>query len=433
MKKISERQLGTMSLLVAAVCGGVALLFRRVIGEAEDPYFGRSGFAALAALSVCMAASGLPLLLRWTTLSPAHRWRTAVARLATVPPVLATAALLAAPGEGFSALDVALLAFALHPATLELNVLVHEGGHALCALALGNRVLGFRASLVQLEPGPEGLRLGLNRSAVATGPQDAVRFALRGPRFLGRLALVTAGGPLANLLFAAGLGALSLRLDAQSQPLATAALWSLCGMGLLFGLLNLVPFRLASGNVSDGKLIHAALSREGAHLEPLLIRFAVFQEQLGLTFATTGIPASELGELAARNPERPYFALQQLILLLELGERARARTAADALWRALGPGQAWSADVLLHATALAALLEGDRAEAERCGSDWKRGVSPEYDALVDALLSFTRGELAQARSHLARFQELLAPTAPSLLARTGTRWIRNALNKALAS
>jgi hypothetical protein len=129
------------------------------------------------------------------------------------------------------------------------QILIHEAGHALAALARGYRPMAFGVGPLRLERGQAGWRLHVARNVGGIGGFASLLppLAARHPRLDD--AIYLGGGPLANLLAAA----IAFALLPLTDPGDAAAilLWALGAFGILVGAMNLVPFTSA-GWRSDG-------------------------------------------------------------------------------------------------------------------------------------------------------------------------------------
>jgi hypothetical protein len=129
-----------------------------------------------------------------------------------------------------------------------LQMLLHEGGHALAGLARGMHLFALGLGPLRIEQTRGGWRWHWSRNVAGIGGFAALSPKPgRPPRRIDQ-AIFLLGGVAANLLAAALI--LPFALDADAF-VARALLWSLVGFGLLFGLVNLLPFRSA-GWRSDG-------------------------------------------------------------------------------------------------------------------------------------------------------------------------------------
>lgn len=151
-----------------------------------------------------------------------------------------------------SGLEVALIAVALFPAAW-LHLLVHEAGHALAGWAGGQHVAALGLGPWRAERGSGGWRVHR-----ADHVQGIGGFALVVPRretvsTLERSAYLV-GGPLANLVAAAVVVALSAVLGLDGGWGALFGLFAL--VGVVIGLVNLVPFQ-SGGWSSDGRQLWA--------------------------------------------------------------------------------------------------------------------------------------------------------------------------------
>ncbi|GAA3209341.1 hypothetical protein ACFO1B_51525 [Dactylosporangium siamense] len=115
---------------------------------------------------------------------------------------------------------------------LILHLVIHEGGHLLIALLTGLKVTGVQISL----------RAG-HQSKVTVRPKPSQA------GLPARMVAFILGGPLANL----GCAALTYQLAMRPMPvLARYALLAAAITGAVFGSGNLLPFRVGSGQRSDG-------------------------------------------------------------------------------------------------------------------------------------------------------------------------------------
>jgi hypothetical protein len=126
-----------------------------------------------------------------------------------------------------------------------LVIVIHELGHLLAA-----RACGFRVTAIHIGSPPALVSVKLGTVKVGLGVRIRGRVAYAGRGSSGRRALVTAAGPLANLLVAAAL----LPWIAQAWELTVTALFFAVG-----GLTNLVPGRTPSGQSTDGLTLWQSL------------------------------------------------------------------------------------------------------------------------------------------------------------------------------
>lgn len=130
-----------------------------------------------------------------------------------------------------------------------LHTLLHEAGHAIAGVVVGLKPLAFGVGPLRAERGERGWHLrwggsvgGIGGFALLLPPVDA------SPKASAQ-ALYLLGGPLANLLVA-GL-ALPLVLALDGPVWAEIALGMFVVIGVVIGIINLVPFR-SGGWLSDG-------------------------------------------------------------------------------------------------------------------------------------------------------------------------------------
>lgn len=149
--------------------------------------------------------------------------------------------------EGTSPLLIALLAMPLAFVAMLLQMVVHELGHALVGQWMGGRILRVIVGPWRWERFRTGMRWRKVRALKGIGGL-AQTILPDGPQFNRAFALMLLGGPLANLL-AAGL-AWALIPHLAPWPLTLAA-GIFAAFGLLFGVVNLLPFR-SGGFHTDG-------------------------------------------------------------------------------------------------------------------------------------------------------------------------------------
>lgn len=256
-------------------------------------------------------------------------------------------------------LDLGLLLLALGALVVVgwLQVLVHEAGHALAGALVGRRFVGAGIGPLQVDRGAGG-RLTFRW---ARGIRGIAGYAVMLPRAREprrRAAVFILGGPLANLACAAVAFALWQRL-ADPPPLVLMLLAITCAVGLVLGVVNLVPFH-SHGWSTDG---HGLLQLWGRprHWQ------AMQAVQLALTSAVAGVrprdwpavPAAGLDELSP--PLQANVQAVRLAAALDSGDAATARAAASAIagfWSAMPDGQAQGAALML---ATYAARSGDRA------------------------------------------------------------------------
>lgn len=290
-------------------------------------------------------------------------------------------------------------------AALWLQLVLHEGGHALAGIARGMRPIAFGLGPWRIERGQAGrwrtrwgggIR-GIGGFAALVPPPDRAMSALDE-------ALYLLGGPLANLLSAAaGFGWLALHPEASG--LAAGMLWMFAGSSLLLGVVNLVPFH-SQGWRSDGRGLLDVL--RGAPAATHMRRIS----QLA-ALSMVGVRPRDWPE--ALLPERPDAqtppALARTLHLLRLshaldrGAEAEARSSA----RALREGYADAPDGVRQTVALllashAALVERDHALLAAWRPRVEGGLLDlgAQRAWLDAELALLGGDRATARDAISR-------------------------------
>lgn len=143
-----------------------------------------------------------------------------------------------------------LLALGFAALALWPNIVLHEAGHALAGMARGMRPVAFGIGPLRWDRGRSRWRF--RRGHALGGVSGFAALLPQGGRGLSRADQMVwfAGGPLANLAFAALCYALRPLVDEAS--LAASALRGFGGCALLLGAANLVPFH-SQGWRSDGQ------------------------------------------------------------------------------------------------------------------------------------------------------------------------------------
>lgn len=169
--------------------------------------------------------------------------------------------------------NAALVALIAAPAALFAmfaQVLVHELGHALVGQWMGGKILRVIIGPWRWERVQRGFRFTRVRSLKGIGGL-AQSVLPDGPGFRRAFAAMLLGGPFANLALA-GLAWLMLPLLPWWPLKVLAAV--LAAMGLLFGVVNLLPFR-SGGFQTDGlQLIRAYTDRQALELRQRALRIA---------------------------------------------------------------------------------------------------------------------------------------------------------------
>jgi Zn-dependent protease len=126
-----------------------------------------------------------------------------------------------------------------------LAIVIHELGHLLAA-----RACGFRVTAIHIGSPPAWVTVKLGTVKVGLGAQIRGQVTYAGRGSSARRALVSAAGPLANLLVATAL----LPWVRQAWELTVTALFFAIG-----GLTNLVPCPTPSGQATDGLALWQSL------------------------------------------------------------------------------------------------------------------------------------------------------------------------------
>lgn len=169
----------------------------------------------------------------------------------------AAAGILLAKNEVDFALADVLAAFVLFLAVFYLHIILHEAGHLLCGLATGYGFVSFRIGSSMWEKGADGRVRRCRYALAGTGGQCL----MSPPEYNGGnypYVWYNLGGVLMNFLLAA-LAGLVLWL-CPVGGLLSVALWLNVGIGLLLGIINLLPFL----GTNDGSNLLAISRSESA-------------------------------------------------------------------------------------------------------------------------------------------------------------------------
>lgn len=345
-------------------------------------------------------------------------------------------------------------------------VVVHEAGHAYACLFLGVKVraiyLGYDA--------PNWPRFTVGRFTVILPPSFGGRVEHEGTPSARRSALITAAGPLANLIIAAMLaGEIAAAHSTNGYVLGFVCM--MAGMGVS----NLMPFRSRSGKLTDGARLLAALAG-GQFAEAVRFRdanswlmakdasramraeynefvrdydgppqperttrwLAYCHENETLAWVAMGFIGRSLRregripELLALDadlamPAGPYvhkltqamhMLVWEVLLVPGLPPEAIGRAVSQAEWvlstADFKPGDpAWSREAVLHTLALGRLRQGRYAEAEELCQPIlaQTNLVPANRATVLATIVLARKALGQPYERLLAEAVALAPTA----------------------
>src|SRR5690606_17279787 len=227
-----------------------------------------------------------------------------------------------------------------------LQILVHETGHALAGALVGRRFAGAGIGPLQVDRGAGG-RLTFRWTRRIRGIAGYAVMMPRAHEPRRRAAAFILGGPLANLACAAVAFALWQSL-ADPSALVLVLLGATGAVGLVLGVLNLVPFH-SHGWSSDG---HGLLQLWGKpqHWQ------AMQAVQLALAAAMAGVRPRDWPGVPATGHDDLPPPLQtgvQAVRLARALDRSDADTAHAAatviagLWPAMPDGQAQGLAVML--------------------------------------------------------------------------------------
>lgn len=283
-------------------------------------------------------------------------------------------------------------------ATLWLQVVVHEAGHAIAGFAAGRRLIAAGVGPLRLERGVGGWQLRWGGGVQGIGGFAAMLPAQGRREGRRHLAMFLLGGPLANLL-CAGAAVAVLLAGPPVGAFATLTLAAIAFGGGLLGLVNLLPFQ-SHGWHTDGHGL-----RELARDTPLF--HAMRGQQDALALALAGVrprdwPAGLLADIPDAVPDSGAAAILTLRMgrALDRDDWPTARATAEAL-AGLYPGlpdgqrQGIAATLAVYAarTGDAALLGAWRPLCEGGLLD----LGP-YRLWLDAEAAAMAGDAAAART-----------------------------------
>lgn len=311
--------------------------------------------------------------------------------------------------------DVTLLSLAwLLPAvvlSIWLHILFHEAGHALAGMAAGFRAVAFGVGPLRLERGESrwALRWGGGMSGIAgfammVPPAGA---ALR----RGAQAAYLLGGATMNLLLA-GLAIVLLLLAPELTGPARGAIAIFAMIGVLLGVLNLMPFS-AAGWMSDGaglRQLWRAPDEALAMFRWQQLLAASLQGQRPRDWPESLLPHTASAPVLADNSVALGLAVFRLSRALDAGDDAQAEMLALAL------AQAWPKVPEMLRPAVAFSLAG--YAAERSDATLLRAWRPlatgsivdesAHKAWLEAELAQLECRPAEAAGHCERAQAALA-------------------------
>ncbi len=160
------------------------------------------------------------------------------------------------------------LVMLLFPLAALVTVAIHEGGHVLAGRAIGMTVYRVHVGPLQLLARRRGWRIRWQRQRPGDNAGSVIAVPNPYAAVRRQYLLLIAGGPLANLLTAAGCGLLAWRLGlgSTSGAFCTGA----AAFNLAVGLGNLVPLQSALGGSDGLKLLEHARRRDPDALSDVL-------------------------------------------------------------------------------------------------------------------------------------------------------------------
>lgn len=291
---------------------------------------------------------------------------------------------------------------------LPLQLAVHELGHALVGRARGGYLLRFVLGPWRCQRTRSGFRWQRVRSLKGIG--GFVQTLLPpGKDFRMALSWMLLGGPLANLLLA-GLAFL-LIWYAPWWPLRVFSI-PVALFGLLFGLINLLPFRVG-GFLTDGANLWRIWS------DPAALEQSQRMARLARA-SIDGLRPRELdaADIAALDPDQPTGAERFFALLVratvaeDQGQLQQARTLINralADWDQLPDG--FRQVLALYAANACAQMDRDAPGARAWLAKTEGGLLEDFHiAWVEAQIAEIEGREAERAQALARVRSALDDT-----------------------
>lgn len=313
---------------------------------------------------------------------------------------------------------------------LPLHVTAHELGHAAVGALLGFRFAVLRVGRLVVHRDGKRYRVDWSPASIA-GVLGLHLGVPEGDDALGaRFAIYAICGPITTLTLAATcrIGAAALEPASMVSSIATShALLVGWWVGVFFGVLNVLPFRLRSGFVTDGgHLLSIVFSKSPA--AKAMLRYQLFSTQ-------------------GRRPRDWGMSVESLLSAAEGDRRYGDTLRMAALSVALDYGDSVHVDEILHRvvavppsrnmlvrhefelqTAMVEALRGNVSGAkERFGRLGPHPLFPDYPKLAEAVINLAEGRFAEARAALETWKRALAKTGMATALRVGNEWAEEAL------
>ncbi len=315
---------------------------------------------------------------------------------------------------------------------LPLHVALHELGHAAFGALVGLRFSMLRVGWLVFHRDGAGLHVAWNRTTFA----DALGVHVgvpQGTEDLGpRLFVHAAGGPATTLAFAAAFRAGATAMAAPSTPGVAVLLHLLLAgwwVGIGLGVLNVVPFRTRGGALTDGALMLMAVLPKSPGAKTLM-RVGVFSFQ-GRRPRDWGISArSLLLNAEAEHRRRDPLLVAALCVALDTRDGA----CVDDILRRVAeapPSQPLARHEFTLQSAMLEALRGDAKHARARIAELGPHPVPGYERLAEATVHVAEGNLAEASSALAEWEQALTKSGMRTAFLVGNEWAVEAVRARL--
>ena len=291
-----------------------------------------------------------------------------------------------------------------------LHILVHEAGHAVAGLSVGMQPLAYGLGPLRFERSGTGWRARWAGGIEGVGGFAALMPRADAPPSLRAQAVYLLGGVAANVVAAtiAILAAMTL----AEHPWTVIALAAFATMGVVLGVINLVPFE-SGGWLSDGAALRE-LRRDPAHaLDGLRVQQVVQASMQGVRprdWSTLLLPGAPLPDPKSASSAAVMAAMLRMSRAIDRDDRAEAEACATLLAAHWPHSKApFRPGIALAMTSFALTVLDDVALAKAWRPLGVGGVLDQatHDAWMDAEIAVREHRFDDARALLAKAREAL--------------------------